>query len=234
MPRKRPLIGISAYELPASFSMWRDVPSVMIPAGYTRSVHAAGGIPLVLPPLPDAAELIELLDGIILSGGSDIAPAAYGQPAHRESAPVWPHRDEAELLLLEQALAADLPVLGICRGMQLLNVIAGGDLHQHLPDVLDDASPHKAAPGVWAHHEVATSPGSRLADIVGGGGSVHSCHHQAPDRIGGGLEVVATAPDGVVEGLERPDRRFAVGVLWHPEEDVEHGGPLFQALVAAA
>ena len=234
MQRNRPRIGISAYEVTADFSHWRAMPCVMIPANYTKSVHAAGGLPLMLAPLEENVELLDDLDGLILSGGSDIGPALYGQEAQAETTPVFPHRDHAELVLLQAALERDLPVLGICRGMQLLNVARGGDLHQHLPDVLADAAPHKSAPGTWTRHSIELAPGSRLAAILGERVEGTSCHHQSPDRIGEGLVVSGRAPDGVVEGIELPGRRMAVGVLWHPEEDGERGGPLFRELVESA
>ena len=234
MDRNRPLIGLAAYEVPASFSHWRDVECDMVPAGYVKQVVAAGGMPLLVPPVPDVEQLVSVLDGLVLTGGSDIGAERYGEQRHPDTLGVFEHRDSAEVELLQAALAADLPVLGICRGMQLMNVVAGGTLHQHLPEVVESAADHKGPPGVFVRHQVETVPGTRLAGIVGPGGSVHSCHHQSPDRIGEGLVVSASAPDGVVEGLERPDRRFAVGVLWHPEEDLAGGGPLFAALLEAA
>jgi putative glutamine amidotransferase len=234
MDRNRPLIGICAYEVPAAFAHWRDVSCVMVPSGYTRSVHAAGGAPVVLAPLEGTVELLDVLDGLVLSGGSDIGPEHYGQDAHAESTPVWPHRDRAELDLLRAALERDVPVLGICRGMQLLNVVRGGSLHQHLADVLKDAGPHKSAPGTFAQHPVAIEPGSRLDELVPAEARVHSCHHQSPDRLGDGVRVTARGEDGVVEGIELDGVTFAVGVLWHPEEDPDAGAGLFGALVDAA
>ena len=169
----------------------------------------------------------------MLSGGSDLDAGLYGEQQHPETLGVIAHRDRFELELLAGALDRDLPVLGICRGMQLLNVQRGGSLHQHLPEIVD-GSLHKAAPGTFALHHVAMEPGSRLEALLGPATEVHSCHHQAPDQIGEGLAVTARAPDGVVEGIELVGARFCVGVLWHPEEHAEYGGPLFQGLVAAA
>ncbi|MDX6546888.1 MAG: putative glutamine amidotransferase [Gaiellales bacterium] len=235
MHRNRPLIGICAYEVPASFSHWRNVDCVMVPAGYVRGVAEAGGIPLVIPPLEQAGELAETLDGLLLTGGSDIDPALYGQPPHAETTGVVPHRDRAELELLRAALERDLPVLGVCRGLQLLNVLRGGTLVQHLADVVPDGGVHKGPPGTFTRHPVQVDAGSRLHGIVGDRLDVPSCHHQAPDRIGEGLVVTAHAPDGVIEAVELPQARFCVAVLWHPEEDLEGGGmPLFRELVAQA
>jgi putative glutamine amidotransferase len=234
MHRNRPLIGICAYEVPSSFSHWRDVESVMVPAGYSRGVAAAGGLPLVIPPVEGTSELIGTLDGLLLTGGSDIDPALYGQAPHPATSGVVPHRDRAEIELLRAAVEAGLPVLAVCRGMQLLNVLRGGTLIQHLGDSPGAGEMHKGPPGTFTRHPVRVEAGSRLHDMLGEGLDVHSCHHQAPDRIGEGLVVTAHAPDGVVEGLELEQADFCVAVLWHPEEDVEGGGPLFRELVAQA
>jgi gamma-glutamyl-gamma-aminobutyrate hydrolase PuuD len=234
MDRNRPRIGITAYDVPASFSQWADMQCVMVPSGYTREVAAAGGIPLLLPPIGGMVEVLDDLDALVLSGGSDIAAERYGQEQHPQTLGVFPHRDEAELELLAEALERRIPVLGICRGMQLLNVLRGGSLHQHLPDVVPDGALHKAAPGTFARHGVDLEKGSRLASLIDPGAQVHSCHHQAPHRIGDGLVVTARAQDGVVEGIELEGSGFAVGVLWHPEEDAEGGGSLFQEVVQRA
>jgi len=233
MDRNRPAVGITAYEVPASFSHWRDMASVMVPAGYSHAVAAAGALPVVIPPVDGTSALLDRLDGIVFSGGSDLDAALYGQVQHPDTLGVIPHRDRSELALIEAALERGMPVLGVCRGMQLLNVLFGGTLHQHLPEIVD-GSLHKAAPGTFALHPVSVEPGSRLERMVGGELEVHSCHHQAPDAIGDGLIVAARSPDGVVEGIELPGERFCVGVLWHPEEHAELGGPLFRGLVAAA
>lgn len=234
MDRNRPRIGITAYDVPASFSQWTDMQCVMVPAGYTRAVAAAGGFPLVLPPVEGMAEVLDELDGLVMSGGSDIAAERYGQEPHPQTLGVFPHRDEAELELLAAALERRIPVLAICRGMQLLNVLRGGTLHQHLPDIVPDGALHKAAPGIFATHGVELAGGSRLGALIDPGAQVHSCHHQAPDRVGEGLTVTARASDGVVEGLELDGPGFAVGVLWHPEEDAEGGGSLFREVVQQA
>jgi putative glutamine amidotransferase len=232
MDRNSPIIGITAYEVAASFSHWRDMESVMAPSGYSHAVGAAGGIPVLIPPLPGTVQLLDHLDGLVFSGGSDLGASLYGQVQHPDTLGVIPHRDRAELALLEAALERGMPVLGVCRGMQLINVALGGTLHQHLPEIVD-GSLHKAAPGTFALHPVAVERDTRLARMVGGELEVHSCHHQAPDAIGAGLVVTARAPDGVVEGLELPGEHFCVGVLWHPEEHAELGGPLFRGLVEA-
>jgi putative glutamine amidotransferase len=233
MHRNSPLIGITAYEVPASFSHWREMASMMVPAGYSHAVTAAGGLPVVIPPFDGTPALLDRLDGLVFSGGSDIDAGLYGRPQHPDTLGVIRHRDESELELMAAALQRGVPVLGVCRGMQLLNVLRGGTLHQHLPELVD-GSLHKAAPGTFARHGVTVQDGSRLHALVGGAIEVHSCHHQAPDLIGDGLVVTAQAPDGVVEGLELEGDGFVLGVLWHPEEHAELGGPLFRGLVAAA
>ena len=229
MDRKRPVIGVSAYDLPVAFGQWADVRSVLAPAAYTASVERAGGLPVVVPPIDGTAELLELLDGLVLTGGSDIDPSLYGQRAHPETSGVHRHRDRAELALIREALRRDMPVLGICRGMQLLNIALGGDLHQHL-----GSETHKGPPGRYTFHDVTVDAGTRLAEVLGAGTRTHSCHHQAPDRLGEGLRASAHAEDGTVEAIEQPSARFALGVLWHPEEDEVRGAPLFRELVAQA
>jgi putative glutamine amidotransferase len=229
MDGKRPVIGISAYEVPVAFGQWTDVQSVVVPAAYTSSVARAGGMPIAIPPLDGSTELLDLLDGAVFTGGPDLNPAVYGQDPHPESTGFHDQRDRSELALIREALRRDMPVLGICRGMQLLNVALGGDLHQHL-----GSDTHKGPPGRYTFHDVTVQPGTRLAEVLGAGTRTHSCHHQAPDRLGTGLRVSALADDGTVEAVEQPAARFAVGVLWHPEEDEVRGAPLFGELVAQA
>jgi len=229
MDRKRPVIGISAYDVPVTFGQWRDFQSVLAPAGYPRSVTAAGGLPVVIPPVDGSTELLDLLDGVVFTGGSDLNPSLYGQEPHPASAGFHDGRDRAELALIREAIRRDMPVLGICRGMQLLNVALGGDLVQHL-----GSDTHKGPPGTYTFHDVDVTAGTRLADVLGAGTRTHSCHHQAPDRLGEGLRPSAVADDGTVEGIELPAARFAIGVLWHPEEDEVRGAPLFRELIAQA
>jgi gamma-glutamyl-gamma-aminobutyrate hydrolase PuuD len=176
-------------------------------------------------------ETLDLLDGVIFSGGNDVDPARYGAEPHPQTDEPRRERDEAELALLTAALARDMPVLAVCRGSQVLNVALGGDLVQHLPDAVGHER-HRHTPGEFADHEVEVDPTSRLGAILGQRASVKSHHHQGYGRLGSGLAPVAWAEDGTVEGLEDPSRRFALGVLWHPEEGDEFA--LFQALVEQA
>jgi putative glutamine amidotransferase len=228
----RPLIGITTYAEPlASWGHW-TLPAALIPLAYVRSVEGAGGRPLLVPPSDDGvSETLDVLDGLVFSGGSDIDPEAYGAEPHPETSHLRPARDEAELALLEAALERDMPVLAICRGSQLLNVARGGDLVQHLPDIVGDDK-HKVTPGLFATHDVAVEPESTLGSLIGPAARVESHHHQGIGRVGAGLDVVAYADDGTAEAVEDRDRRFTLGVLWHPEEGEDLR--LFEALVEQA
>jgi len=228
----RPVIGITSYAPErVKWGVWED-PVIMVPASYVHAVEHAGGRPLVLPPTPDSVEeTLEIVDGIIFSGGGDVDPGRYGADPHPATDAPRPERDDAELALLTAALARDLPVLAVCRGSQVLNVALGGDLVQHLPERVGHED-HRHTPGQFADHDVDVSPDSRLGSILGERAPVKSHHHQGYGRLGRGLVEVAWAEDGTVEGLEDPSKRFALGVLWHPEEGEDFA--LFQALVEQA
>ena len=227
----RPVIGITTYVTPAKWSWW-ELEAALVPADYVRAVERAGGRALLVPPSDDGVdETLEALDGLIFSGGSDLDPELYGQEAHAETSGVVRNRDTAELALLEAALERDMPVLAICRGSQVLNVARGGDLVQHLPDVVGDEK-HKHTPGTFADHDVSVEDGSRLASVLGERAPVKSHHHQGFGEVGKGLRVVAHAEDGTIEAVEDPTRRFALGVLWHPEAGEDAG--LFEELVREA
>jgi putative glutamine amidotransferase len=231
LPKTRPIVGITTYITPAAWGAW-ELETALVPADYVRAVERAGGRALLVPPSLDGIdETLDALDGLIFSGGSDLGPELYGQEPHPETVGVVPERDSAELALLDAALERDLPVLAICRGSQVLNVARGGDLVQHIPDIIG-TDRHKAVPGVFSDHEVAVEDDSRLGALIGGRIPVKSHHHQGFGRIGAGLRAVALDEDGTVEALEDPSRRIAVGVLWHPEagEDAR----LFDALVREA
>jgi putative glutamine amidotransferase len=225
-----PVIGVTTYMTRAQWGVW-DVEAALLPAAYVTSVQRAGGSALLVPPGGHVEDVLDRVDGLIFSGGSDLDPELYGQEPHPETKDVTTERDRFELELLRAALARDLPVLAVCRGSQVLNVARGGDLEQHLPDVVGDEK-HKHTPGVFADHDVRVDEGSRLAGIVGGHTPVKSHHHQGYGRIGEGLRQVAWAEDGTVEALEDPRARFALGVLWHPEEGED--AALFEALVSEA
>jgi putative glutamine amidotransferase len=232
----RPVIGISAAIEPARWGPW-DAPATILSRTYADGVQAAGAVPMLLPPGPvseDAPDdVLAPLDALILTGGADIDPIVYGATPHPETTWVRPERDRAELALARRALALGLPVLGICRGMQLLNVATGGTLVQHLPDELGH-SRHQPTPGSFSEHDVRLEPGSLAARALGAERvTVKSHHHQGVDGLGDGI--VATGwsePDGIVEAIELADARFALGVLWHPEEDSE--SQLVRSLVDAS
>ena len=227
----RPLIGITSYTEEVSWGVWTEEAAV-VPLAYVRSVEAAGGRALVVPPSDDGLdETLDALDGVIFSGGADLDPALYDAEPHPETDTPRQERDRAELRMLRTALDRDMPVLAICRGSQLLNVARGGDLVQHLPEALGHER-HKHDPGTFSDHSVDVAVDSKLGDLVGGHAPVKSHHHQGIGRIGEGLREVAWAEDGVVEGLEDPAKRFALGVLWHAEEGED--GALFRGLVDEA
>jgi putative glutamine amidotransferase len=227
----RPLIGITSYAEEIKWGVWTEE-AALIPLSYVRAVEHAGGRPLVVPPSDDGvAETLAVLDGLILSGGGDLDPGLYGADAHPATDAPRRERDDAELRLLQAALDRDMPVLAVCRGSQLLNVARGGDLVQHLPDDLGHER-HKHEPGQFSDHGVRLDPGSRVGTLLGEHAPVKSHHHQGYGQIGDGLREAAWADDGTVEALEDPHKRFAVGVLWHPEEGEDFA--LFRALVDEA
>ncbi|MFH9661364.1 gamma-glutamyl-gamma-aminobutyrate hydrolase family protein [Streptomyces sp. NPDC017248] len=224
----RPLIGVSTYlESGARWGVW-ELEAALLPAGYPRLVQRAGGLAAMLPPdaQAHAAAAVARLDGLVVAGGPDVDPARYGAERSPRTGPPAPRRDAWELALIDAALAAGLPLLGICRGMQLLNVALGGTLVQHLDG-------HAEAVGVFGGHPVKPVPGTRYGGIVPEELTVPTYHHQAVERLGEGLVPSAYAADGTVEAVELPaDRGWALGVQWHPEmgEDTR----VMRALVAAA
>jgi putative glutamine amidotransferase len=231
-PEGRPLIGITSYSEPeVRWGAW-NVPAALIPLSYIRAVEAAGGRALIVPPSEEAIEeTLDVLDGLVFSGGSDLDPELYGQDAHPETKDVREGRDRGELALLVAALARDLPILAVCRGSQVLNVARGGDLVQHLPEVVGHEQ-HKHTPGVFGDHEIDVRPGSKVGELLGERAPVKSHHHQGFGRIGDGLVESAWAEDGTLEAIEDPTQRFTVGVLWHPEAGED--AALFRALVEEA
>jgi len=227
----RPVIGITTYAEEATWGNWTE-PSALVPLAYVRAVDLAGGRPLLIPPVENGiGETLDALDAIIFSGGGDLDPETYGAEAHPETGEVSRDRDSAELDLLHAALARDMPVLAVCRGSQVLNVSRGGDLVQHLPEIVGHDG-HRHEHGDFADHEVSVETESRLGAILGDRAPVKSSHHQGFGRIGDGLRVSAWAEDGTTEAVEDPSRRFALGVLWHPEEGEDQA--LFEALVEEA
>jgi putative glutamine amidotransferase len=216
-------VGVCAVAEPARWGPW-DQPAALLPRTYTAAIQAAGAIALILPPDPAAAgspkRILDRIDALLLAGGADIDPAAYEAERGAHVATTWPERDRFELALARAALGRAMQVLGICRGMQLLNVALGGTLVQHLPDLLG-SDRHLEALGRFAEHEVRLEPGSLAARAVAAERTlVRSHHHQGVDRLGEGLAATGwSVADDLVEAIELPEVPFALGVLWHPEED---------------
>ena len=229
----RPLIGIT-------LDHDREQTRYQLHYDYVRAILAAGGMPLLLPfdASVDPGEQLRLVDGLLLTGGNDLDPSAWGEARHPEAVAIDPEREAHERALLAEAARRDLPVLAICCGMQVLNAQRGGSLHQHLPD-LPGTSEHRRGDEGWARrHPVTVAAGSVLARVCGEGEvEVNTSHHQAVARLGQGLIISAEAPDGTVEAIEDPARAFCIGVQWHPERlaatDERHAA-LFEALVRAA
>lgn len=243
----RPLIGVTTSEVRRKENVKQtrhgEPPQVEMALGlkYLRAIEAAGGVPVVLPPLEPGAipPLLDQLCGICLSGGPDLDPLAYGERAHSELGPTEPEVDRFELELARLAWEREFPLLAICRGMQALNVARGGTLIQHLPDRVGDEIQHRQEePGSVPTHPVAVVRGSVLHALGGRAArlTVNSFHHQAVDRLGSDLCVAAEAPDGVVEALEAPGGRFVVGVQWHAEclAHRRDQAALFEGLVEAS
>jgi len=229
-------IGICAAVERVRREPWDEVVT-MVQRTYPAAVQRAGALALIVPPddavldTPDA--LLDRIDGLLLAGGADVDPSSYGAAPHPEAGVVWPERDRFEIALIRRAIEREMPVLGACRGMEILNVALGGTLHQHLPDVIG-SDRHRHTPGVFADHEVTLEPGSLAARAAGGErGLVKSHHHQGIAELGHGLVATGWSPDdGLIEAIELPGERYVLGVLWHPEEDEASG--VIASLVDAA
>jgi putative glutamine amidotransferase len=229
-PAARPVIGMSMYREQTKFRVW-DTTADVLPARYAESIEAAGGIPVLLPPVADGADaVVSRLDGLVICGGNDIDPARYGSEPHPATVQWRSDRDAWELALLTAADQVGLPTLGICRGMQMMAVWAGGSLVQHVPDVLGETV-HSPGPDVYGDISVQTADGSRVQELLGEEFAVRCHHHQAVDSAPGYV-VTARAPDGTVEAMESDRHPFWLAVQWHPEQLEDFG--LFRGLVKAA
>lgn len=226
-----PLIGLTSYAESAQWAVWEGKAAV-VGWVYVDAIHRAGGRTLLIPPAEHGLEeTLDAIDGLMLAGGNDLDPAVYGADPHPETQSPQRERDRGEFALVSGALARDMPLLAICRGMQVMNVARGGDLIQHLPEHIE-STVHREVVGVFSDHSVTIAPDSLLAEILGPAAPVKSHHHQAAARLGAGLTAVAWSDDGTVEALEDTKRSFALGVQWHPEEGPDLS--LFTALVGAA
>lgn len=235
MAPRRPVIAVSCYVEPASRGDWTDVPSALVPHAYVRHVEQAGGLVVLVPPRLDAddalaAELLDRVDGLVMAGGADVEARRYGAHPHASMHASRPDRDALELALARVSAERDLPVLGICRGMQVMAVAAGGELEQHIPDRVGHHG-HGLTPGVFGVHSVTTVEGTSVARLLGPAMEVPTSHHQSVLSHPGYVPA-AWCDDGTLEAMEDPGASFRVGVQWHPE--VDHDARLFSALVDAA
>jgi putative glutamine amidotransferase len=229
----KPVIGISSYCEVARWGVW-ELRATLLPQSYPDAVAGAGGVPVLLPPMPGVEAAVERLDGLIISGGPDVEPERYGAQRDPQTKVIRPDRDAAELALFQAAIERGVPVLGVCRGMQLMNVALGGTLIQHLPDVVGHDG-HSPVPNGMGEHKVEIGEHGGLAAILGPGNLVvPTHHHQGIDRLADGLTATAWAQDGMIEAFELDSgtHPFAVAVQWHPEASTDHR--LFRALVEAS
>jgi putative glutamine amidotransferase len=229
----QPVIGLTSYLEPAKWGAW-DQPAALIPWNYVNKLQAAGASVVILPPDADNHTAIARLDGLVMAGGADIEPARYGASHQEGTDKPRAERDASELGLYRAAREANLPVFGICRGLQIMAVSHGGSLHQHLPDLVGNTL-HRDAPGTFNNHGATFTPGSLIAGLVGATeATVNSSHHQAVDSPGN-LTVTGYAEDGTVEVCEDPSAEFVLGVQWHPEfsDDENISENLFRAFVKA-
>jgi putative glutamine amidotransferase len=233
--RLRPVIGLTTYLERAQTGIW-DVHAGLLPHVYFDGVARAGGIAVLLPPQPVddavAERVLDGVDGLVITGGKDVDPTVYGQEPHPETDEPRRDRDAWEFALVGAAIRRRLPVLGICRGAQVINVALGGTLHQHLPDVVGHTN-HQLGDAVFGTSTVHTVPGTRLATLIGANTDAQCYHHQAIDKLGDGLIVSAQDADGVIEAVEIPGENFVLAVQWHPEERLDDLR-LFAAAVEAA
>jgi putative glutamine amidotransferase len=235
---ERPVIGLTCYLEPATWGSWQDVPAAILPQKYLDKIEQAGGIGLLIPPPPVgssgqlwAASVLSRLDGLLVSGGSDVDPARYAALSGPKTQRPQPDRDEAEIALVTAAIDHDLPLLGICRGMQVMAVASGGSLEQHLPDRVGDLH-HGPAPGQFGEHPITLDPASRIGAILGDSIQAPSAHHQAVVEHPGYQASGWDPADDTIEAMERPDSRFCLAVQWHPEAGNDLR--LFKAFIDAA
>jgi gamma-glutamyl-gamma-aminobutyrate hydrolase PuuD len=227
-----PLVGLTTYVERSRHGSWDEV-SALLPMTYVNATIRSGGVPILLPPSPaEPPAVLSVLDALVVTGGPDVDPARYGADSHPETDTPRPERDEWESALCLEAIAMDLPLLAVCRGLQVMNVALGGSLHQHLPELTGDES-HRRVKGQMSPNRIHVDKGTSLATILGTEPEGWCHHHQAIDRLGRDLTVVARAGDETVEAVELAGRTFALGVQWHPESNADDDR-LFESLVRAA
>ncbi len=237
MPHERPRIATVADTRDASFGAWKDVSLSAVWSHYVQALDRAGGAPLLFPVIEAYAQdpdlVLEVADGLLLTGGRDVDPGSYGAKASPENETGDPLRDRVELALASAAVESDVPLLGVCRGMHLLNIALGGGIDQHLED---PERIHRDEPGTFTTHAIEPAEGTRLAQIVGSNPApVRSHHHQGVAPLADTLTASAHSPDGLIEAAETRGDAYCVAVLWHPEEDLDGGGQrIYDSLVAAA
>jgi gamma-glutamyl-gamma-aminobutyrate hydrolase PuuD len=226
----KPVIGITCFIKDAAYGNWKRNAAIL-PSAYISMVTKAGGVPLIIPPAGDMTILLGSIDGLIVSGGPDISPASYNEEPGSMTTEFYPEQDYSEMGLIKEALHRDMPLLGICRGMQILSVAHGGGMHQHL-DTTPGFEGHGGFAGESTEHGVIVEENSLLASIMGNSFTVNSLHHQGVSDAGGMTISARAEHDGLIEGVEREDKRFCIGVQWHPER--KGHDLLFSALVEAA
>ena len=226
----RPKIALTSYYQEASWGVW-NAPAAILPGTYVEAVVAAGGAPVLLPPIGTDESVLDLVDGLIVVGGPDVDPSLYGAEPHPLTAP-QPLRDAHDAALTRAALERGLPLFSICRGAQLLSVALGGSLVQHIPDNNPDAN-YQPAPGVFGEAAFSTEEGSLIEGLLGSAGTAPCYHHQAVDAVPAGLRVTARSDDGTIQALESRDERWVLGVQFHPEQNPQDLR-LFHGFVEAA
>ncbi|MCH1592154.1 MAG: gamma-glutamyl-gamma-aminobutyrate hydrolase family protein [Candidatus Thalassarchaeaceae archaeon] len=226
----RPLIGITCFIRDTSYGNWNRNAAIL-PSAYLSAVERAGGIPMIIPPAGDMTTLLDAIDGLIISGGPDVSPARYNQEPGPMTVEFYPNQDETEIDLISEALDRDMPLLGVCRGMQILSIAHGGTLYQHLDDTPGHEG-HGGYDGTSTDHSVIVEEDSLLCNVMGKSFTVNSTHHQGVADPGSLSISAVSGHDGLIEAVERRDKKFCLGVQWHPER--RGHDLLFAALVEAA
>lgn len=229
--QRPPRIALTTYYQEGSWGDWNSMAAI-VPGAYVEGVAAAGGTPVLLPPVGTDASVLELMDGLIVIGGVDVDPRFYGAERHERTSS-QPSRDEHDIALTRTALEQGLPLFAICRGAQILNVTLGGTLIQHLPDINPRATQYQPGPGLYGKVQFSTEPGSRCAQLLGETAESPCYHHQALDDVAEGLVVTARAADGTIEAVETTTGGWALGVQFHPEEN-RKDARLFEGFVEVA